>query len=501
MDNCVTSFTLLAACIVALALPLAALAMRRLGFRRDLLFLALYLQSVLYVQIGPYAYLRRNPGAAGLLPDYETLGVASLVLFSIGFLVVYIISRGEGRNHVQSPGSPLEVRGRRVGILSLALLSLAASFWAIAWSHDLVFRRIGNTIVAKQLTLSFPEFFVYRLYIESIWFMVAIFVVVLLIGRARLSWIGWSLVALNLFSAYAYLVINTRIGLALALTMTLGLWALVWRGVRGYGPRLALGTAAAAMLLLYSTSTTERIRVGFAHTGAVSWRAFLPGLSLEERRAAGPGVVIAEAVGPEGSSASGKVRGGPLGSRQVQAVVSQTLLYRAAAETPLALRLNGLDLMARMKPALESQGFAWGLAWKVPIELVYLPLLDPAKARDLKLSLDMAAKNYLMREYTDIGAADYFSCMLTDAYGNFGYPGIALVGVALGAACGFSVRVMRRPTNVILPVIALFAVSHLFQFEQEFVTALVLWVKKVPILFLVLILNPFRVVRKTPSAA
>jgi hypothetical protein len=123
--------------------------------------------------------------------------------------------------------------------------------------------------------------------------------------------------------------------------------------------------------------------------------------------------------------------------------------------------------------------------------LVYMPLLDPAEARRMKMTFDIAAKNYLMRKYTDLDQADYFSCMLSDAYGNFGVVGIALVGAVLGGVLGLAVRTLGRPRYSWAPVVALFFLSHVFQFEQEFVTATFLWVKKLPFLAAVLLVNPF----------
>jgi hypothetical protein len=158
---------------------------------------------------------------------------------------------------------------------------------------------------------------------------------------------------------------------------------------------------------------------------------------------------------------------------------------------PMAMRLNGLDLIVQMEPALETRGFAWGRAWKVPAALIVLPVFNPAKARAYKLAFDITAKNYLMRNYTDLQDTDHVSCSLTDAYGNFGLLGFVLVGAVLGSAFGFGIRYLQRPGHGALAVLALFVISHLFQFEQEFVTALLLWVKELPVLLGVLLLNPF----------
>lgn len=499
-DDYVNSFILLIACVAGAALPVWALLRRRLDIRRDLLFLAFYAQAFLYVQLGPWDYMRRMPSAASLAPAYAALAVVSVLFFNGPFLASYLLARG--REEV----GPLtfDVRSRAFTFLNAAFLGFAAAFWTIAVRSELVFRRIGNTIIPKQLTLRLFDFLVYRSYSEGVWFLGSVVFVGLVIGGSRISTLGRTLAFANLASIYLYLVINSRIGLGLALGLFVGLWALLWRGKGAYLPRLAIVSGAAALLLLYSTSTTERIRVGFGRTGsAVSWRAFLPGLSLEERRAAAkiPGIRRRYRPTPSATEGSQSEEEETVGGSNLGEAVSGMLLYRAAVETPLSLRLNGLDLMARMKPALESEGFAWGRAWEAPIALVYLPILDPPEARRMKLTFDIAAKNYLMRRYTNLDQSDYFSCMLSDAYGNFGFAGIALVGIVLGVAVGLSVRGLTHPRYSFVPLLALFAVSHLFQFEQEFVTASFLWIKKLPFLVAVLVINPFVVRPGSPLSS
>jgi hypothetical protein len=189
------------------------------------------------------------------------------------------------------------------------------------------------------------------------------------------------------------------------------------------------------------------------------------------------------------------------GEAAVSAAASRPFLLAAPAEMPMSLRLNGLDLMARMQPELEARGYAWGRAWEVPAALVFLPVVNPEKARAYKLKWDLAAKNYLMREYTEMEDLDYVSCMLTDAYGNFGHAGILAVGLFLGAACALAVRLMAAAPRAALVLVALFAVCHIFQFEQEFISALLFWVKKLPLLLGILVIAPLGIRRASGRPA
>jgi hypothetical protein len=62
---------------------------------------------------------------------------------------------------------------------------------------------------------------------------------------------------------------------------------------------------------------------------------------------------------------------------------------------------------------------------------------------------------------------------------------------------------MAAAPRAALVLVALFAVCHIFQFEQEFISALLFWVKKLPLLFGVLLTAPLwiRRVAGRPVAA
>lgn len=485
-----TSRVLLIELLLGAALPLVCLAKRWLDVRRDFFMLVIYLQALVYVFLGPFHRLRTTPGAP--VAAYATLATAAFPLFLVLFLGTYLwLVR---RTPAGNAGSPVRLagNGRRLDLVLYGLLAFAITFWSIAWVGDLIFRRIGNPIVAYQLRLPFLDFVIYRTYMESLFFITAVVVLALVTEGRRLSVFGWAAAVLNLLSAYVYLVINSRILMAILLVVVAGVWAFFWRGSRGFWPRILAGAAAGVLLLFYSTATTQRFRLGFSQTGGVTWRAFVPGIPLEPTRAR-----------PLQARAGGAPRPGEAEevAQDIPDLVNKALFYKTSAEMPLSVRLDGLDLMARMKPALQSLGYAWGRAWKVPVALMYLPLVDPPKARKYKLSLNMAAKNYLMRKYTRITDADYVSCMLTDAYGNFGYPGFAFVGFFLGTVTGWATRRMARPPAAGWVLVALFAVTHVMLFDQEFVSALFLWPKKLPFLVALLIASPFRVVRAGANQA
>jgi hypothetical protein len=488
-----TSLVLLVECLAGAALPLVFLAKRWLDVRRDFFMLAIYLQALAYVFFGPLQRLRSMTEPP--LAAYETLASAAFPLVMVLFLITYLWLV-KGTRVTRPPARRLEANGRRLELVLYAFLAFSIAYWTIAVASDLVYRRIGNPIVILQLRLRFVEFVIYRMYIESLFFITAIVVLALVIEGRQLSVFGRAAAVLTLLSSYGYYVINSRIGLALALLVALGVWSLFWTGSRGFWPRFVAGGVACLLVLLYSNSTTQRIRLSVGKTGSVGWRVFVPGIPVEPER-----VKVATRRRPHVLGARAEAPADEEVALDLPDLVQKTLFFKTSVEMPMSVRLDGLDLMARMKPALESAGYAWGKAWKVPVALVYLPVVDPAKAREYKLSLDMAAKNYLMRQYTDIKDADYVSCMLTDAYGNFGYLGFLMLGLFLGTATGLSTRAMVGLTSAAWALVGLFAISHLIVFEQEFVSALLLWTKKLPFLLAILIAAPFRVVRTGASQA
>jgi hypothetical protein len=475
---------LLAEFAAAAALVLFALLRGAFSVRRDFFMLAVYLQSLLYLYLGPFLRLRKMTDPPNA--EYALLGAASLVLFSGVFILVAAALRPPSVEQAAEAAMSIAPARRRLEILIWSAFAFSAAFWWIANTHTLVFRRVGGMMIPLQLQLPFVKFFLYRLYIEALPFLVALLIVALIVGGKRLSVAVRAAAVASLASAWVYYVINSRLCLGLVVLMILGVWCVTWRGARGFAWRFAVAGAAAVLLLLYSNATTERMRVGWGLTGTVQWRAFVPGMRLDRAPAT-------ETMEIPSTVPTGPVPGEEI-ARGARAVIQKAFLFQAAAEMPFSIRTDGLDLMVRMLPAIQQRGRAWGRAWVAPVQLVYLPVTDPQRAREMKLAFDMTAKNYLMRTYASLDEMDHVSCLLTDAWGSFGWAGIAAAAAFLAMGTTLSGRALVRPTRGLWIVVALFAISHLLPFEQEFVSAAVLWVKKLPLLLAVVILAPFRVV-------
>jgi len=162
--------------------------------------------------------------------------------------------------------------------------------------------------------------------------------------------------------------------------------------------------------------------------------------------------------------------------------------------------LNGIDLMAHIAAGVESSDYAWGRAWTATAYVTIVQFFDREAVEELKTSFLASPKRYLMLQYTSLAGVDYPSCMLTDIYGNFGPMGFLPVGLLFGYLLGKATGSLWAPKSGRAIVLALFAYSLVAQFEAEFSTIAIGWLRVLPVLMPVLLLNPLRVVRLSPSA-
>ena len=85
---------------------------------------------------------------------------------------------------------------------------------------------------------------------------------------------------------------------------------------------------------------------------------------------------------------------------------------------------------------------------------------------------------------------DTYSCMLSDAYGNFGNASFLAVGLTLALLMGLATRALHLSRSPARILVAVFVVSRVLPFEQEFASLLFGWWKLVPVVVLVLCVGP-----------
>jgi hypothetical protein len=168
----------------------------------------------------------------------------------------------------------------------------------------------------------------------------------------------------------------------------------------------------------------------------------------------------------------------------------------------LRWRLNGVDLIAIISDNVEAQGPAMGTAWAVPFVLSLDPIVRTPFSIAAKSASLTSAKSWLLLRYSGVGKTDYYSCMLTDAYGNFSIYGFLLPALLLGIIFARATAALRWSAKPAAIVIAAFAITRALPFEQEFGSLLYAWLKLVPFVLVALVFYPLRRDRvESPTSA
>jgi hypothetical protein len=176
---------------------------------------------------------------------------------------------------------------------------------------------------------------------------------------------------------------------------------------------------------------------------------------------------------------------------------SETREEIAGAIYKVATRLDGVDLIARMGPSLQDDGFSYGRSWYPSVLVTFGYLWDPEGARSIKANLATTPKYYLMYEYAGINEPDYQSCILTDAYGNLGIAGIALAAIVLGFNASAVSRTLASPQSRVGLIFAVIGLQVVAQFEVSLVNHLLFnWLRHAPSSVVLYFLCPLRLERQ-----
>jgi len=159
-------------------------------------------------------------------------------------------------------------------------------------------------------------------------------------------------------------------------------------------------------------------------------------------------------------------------------------------------RLDGIALIYKFdEGGLTSSGYELGAAWKTSAIVTVTQFVAPDISRKYKILARTTPKSYLIEKYTDLDPGDFPSCMLTDAYGNFGVLGFFFA--AIFSSCCFAVLsrlLLKGKSQGVL--IAMFFGAHLMIFERSFFYYILGWIKLLPILFILLVVNPINYKKK-----
>jgi hypothetical protein len=431
---------------IGAVLPIVLLLTGVLRFRRDVFWLALYLQALVYLFLAPNLATRELPD--GVIRRYQWLEWWLLGLFIVPATAIYtMLARRLGRH--AGPPRRFELNPSGSALVAGLSLALAAGYLWVAFNRDLLYRRLGwEGLAEAQLQLSLVEFGFYRTFIELGPFLLAVQLLALrTTSRGQGLRVLWtSSVVVTTLAFGLHVLVNSRLAAILLVVLVGSILVVTATEDLLRRPERILALVAAVLVGFYGLRVVENVRVSIAAGGS----ALDPQNLLLGRDAAGGG------------------------------------------EEAYYWRLNGVDLMALSADNLERQGPAHGALWAVPALLALDPVVRTSVTEQLKRATLTTAKTFMLLRYVGLALPDYYSCMLTDAYGNFGRAGFVLVAVVLGglaAAVGWGLGASTSPA---MAIVACFWAVRTLPFEQEFVTLLVSWVKLLPVVVLVVLARPLR---------
>jgi hypothetical protein len=439
----------------AVLIPVGLWAMRWMSPVRDYFFLLLYGQAVIYLHVAP------TLAATTMEPRFQAIYVwiqlAALLLFELPFALLYgrLMQRPTPAGH---EGFRLETQSLK-GVI-LGVLAAVYSVWFI-WtvvSRGLLFMRIGpEGVLERYEELPVLVWAGYRMFASGGGILAAALLIMALRASGRMTRLALGLAWLVTVGTYgANEFFNNRLQSIVLVLVTAGL-LLHYRAhdTRLHRWRIAALGGVALALSLYANKVVGVIRSNFLAYGEVRTEWFNP--------------FYRETVKIEGE------------------------------DTPLYLRLNGIDLMAQITPRAWQDGFAHGAAWNGTLAPLVLAFVDREKANEIKHTFETDSKVYLLQHYTSITSSDYFSSTLMDAYGNFGLLGIMLVALILGIACATGTRWLLYPGFPAAPLAGIWLIYLILPFEHPLITTFNNALRFAPLLLLFLALNPLR--RHGPASA
>ena len=439
----------------AVLIPSAALVTGWLQARRDIFLLFVYGQSLIYINVAPI--LASQDVNSAMQTRYAWVQAWVLALFQLPLVVVYglVLRR---RKRVQPVERTFRVSARRLVILIAACVIHGVAYFVIAAKYGLLYRRLSDQLATIQLSMSLVEFALYRSFIELGPFLVA---AQLLLLRAaapmspRLRLMAWSGVIVTAALFFGYAIVNTRLVAMVTIAILFGVVSVTTR-VRRISLIAVASTLIACVGGLYSIQVVNRVRSAFANGGSIfAVENFIP-------------------IGTGGD---------------------------ATPDDQYRWRLNGIDLIAMIADNVESQGPALGSAWVVPFVLSLDPIVRTPFSVDAKRAGFTTAKTWLMLRYAGVAKEDYYSCLLSDAYGNFTVYGFFLSAVIVGVVLAVATAALCWSPAPAALVFALFALTRILPFELGLESLLFGWFKLVPFVLAFLIIYPLRrIPGRSPAA-
>jgi hypothetical protein len=474
--------------LCAFVVAVAALGPRRLRLKRDYFFLLFLAQAVIYVVVMPSLNVRN--GATDVTDAYLRLESYAALLFVIPLILVYRLFWRRGPT-VDPP--VIEITTARAAIFAAMLVAFDIAFLVVAFQNDMVFTRIGTyPLAAHQAALPLLALLVIRSH-DLIALPLVGYLLFLQLHFRRSG--GVSRRALNILLAPLLVgagvlaftaVLSSRGTIVIAATFLLGTY-LFYSGASGVRLRILVPYVIAVSYLLLLVPNVRTWQASGDNVVELLWPTY-----AIDRYSPAPATIAPNASGPLPTIGPGASAQPPTADQRVVAYVDEGFVRR----------LDCIDLIQRMEPSLARSGFELGAAWRVPAFIALTEFVAPGASEEYKRTARTTAKSYLLERHTDLDPGDYYSCSLTDLYGNFGPVGFPIGAALLGVAFTLLRPIMRGHLPLVPSHaywIGLLLAAHLVTFEQEFITFLVGWIRYLPAAAALLLINPAAVRGGAPA--
>ncbi|CAK9006205.1 Uncharacterized protein Rv1518 [Durusdinium trenchii] len=433
-------------------------AIYQLDTYRHFLSIICLAQVMLYAFVAPTAELflldRLGSDQAGW---YLWLQLGVLVLFLPGYALAFAVKGSSPA----PPARQVVISGRKATLLCLFTVTSCVVYLLILAKYQLLFRRLGHAGLA-QAYLNLPFYFLFYVRAFDRLVLPMTLLSLLLVCRAPAGKVRRTGMVACLTSAvtmFLVMALNSRFELmrAISLMVTVSLpWIPVAQRANVLG-FLRRGIVP-AMIMVVGVTFSARVRDAWNGdlANTFSWELLVPSF--------------------------------------VSNVDDETLVG-------ISHRLNGLDLASIIAPQADQHGFSYGQCWRPSVVATIGPLWGSEEARRLKASLITSPKIHLLYEYAGLITPDYPSCMLTDAFGNFGFSGLLIAGIVFGGVARFAETfTLNSPSHWAL-VLGLVAMQVVSRFEGDLLYHILLgWLVQLPAFVLLLALCPLRFGRRRGSA-
>lgn len=422
----------------------------RLKIEKDYFFMIFLFFGVLYVFVAPVlVYMGGDAAIIDGGESYPKIQALVIVLFLLPLTMAYRLLKNKIRN-VDPRQLVFYLSEAKLILFSLFFLTLEVLFIILAFKNDMYFRRIGTEKIAEAVSgldlFTLTILRTHDLVVLPVITLLAILTPTLKLqirdGTRILVYMTYAIIVCS-FIVFA--VMNSR-ALLVFLVMALLYAKLVTSNAKiKLSGRMSILLAGA---LFYGLIVISNIR---NH-----------GIEADVYHILNPASFVTE----ENSSAFNKWE--------------------------WTQRLDCVALIAQMDNSLQQKGYEWGGAWERPLIAAFGPLVGLDRAVEYKAMGITTAKTYLMEVHTDIVLKDYPSCMVTDLWGNFwiyGLPAAAILIAICFVLLRYGLTASLSPAALVISLVFAF---YFVTFEKEFVDWAFGWVKLIPAIVFLVLLNPIK---------